>query len=693
MKNTAHISLSLRKGFVPAVLLAVTGILLLVLTRSACTHHYQDGMSSLAAGSIDTNEFAPGHPNVKMTALQQLRSFPSPRYSPQHKLLRNVQWMAVNYFAGAGQEEITNKQIVDTSVAIQLELATNWHYYLLLPGNTKGSPKQYTDSTTLSGAWIKLANDHPELPASVITFWAQLNPKIAGFSSTTPYIIRRDLPEQHYLPAAETGKGRRKLHPAAPLDSFRQDGLTQRYLLEKLLASLKRPIDLINENGEIFSPYNSVFLENDPVAIADMKRLDITDLNTYQAYGRARIECAYRDAFMSLPGLSNTVYTEYAIDGHSTYREQYSEVRKINYPINKQYYATPDFYPRWPSNWETWKGAWHGIKWITDSRKNEIALGDELFSPYVAAGWDNNEENNIRPAQWLGLLKALGMMGAEFYYTGFFNLQKPYANPTNYAWQAVMPGYAQAITSRYEDILRNGILTNEPGYRYNTGNSNELVIVRKHKTLPIYAITGTIQANSNTAGETPLETITSIKLDGKTLKFRIRRQGSTYLYDLSDAAHPVFVQLDGWHEASHPARWSKGFMFEAEVNDGHSAGCITGTETAASAGDYSDFTSYITFTGKKDTLSFIAEPRITWKVDYYVWVRARVKKGPATLSISTGNTKGETAIKNTSWKWYRISFGKQSLLSMPQGRSIIKLSTNDELEIDKLFLSLSGQEP
>lgn len=40
-------------------------------------------------------------------------------------------------------------------------------------------------------------------------------------------------------------------------------------------------------------------------------------------------------------------------------------------------------------------------------RESEIASGDILFSPFVAAGWSGKAERNLRPAQWLGILKVL----------------------------------------------------------------------------------------------------------------------------------------------------------------------------------------------------------------------------------------------------------------------------------------------
>ena len=94
--------------------------------------------------------------------------------------------------------------------------------------------------------------------------------------------------------------------------------------------------------------------------------------------------------------------------------------------------------------------AWYPLEEV---RRSEIATVDAIFSPFVAAGWHIAEEKNVRPAQWLGLLKILGIWGAEFYYAGFFSLSKPFPIPENWVWQAVIPSYAQAVTSQYADLF------------------------------------------------------------------------------------------------------------------------------------------------------------------------------------------------------------------------------------------------
>ena len=51
---------------------------------------------------------------------------------------------------------------------------------------------------------------------------------------------------------------------------------------------------------------------------------------------------------------------------------------------------------------------------------SQIKAGDELFSPFVAAGWKSAVEGNMRPAQWLGFLKIMTALGAEYVETGYF---------------------------------------------------------------------------------------------------------------------------------------------------------------------------------------------------------------------------------------------------------------------------------
>lgn len=116
-------------------------------------------------------------------------------------------------------------------------------------------------------------------------------------------------------------------------------------------------------------------------------------------------------------------------------------------------------------------------------------------------------------------------------------------------------------------------------YRFWAGSQSVAVYVRKHNSKSIYLIYGTVQPQSNQIGNAPKALNVSIQLEGSTLAFEVRRQGSTYVFDntsrtthsTSDreqdaAAHPSWTQIDSWHEATHPAYWSKSIVFEAEAH-------------------------------------------------------------------------------------------------------------------------------
>ena len=73
----------------------------------------------------------------------------------------------------------------------------------------------------------------------------------------------------------------------------------------------------------------------------------------------------------------------------------------------------------------------------------------------LLAGWSEREEMNLRPAQTLGILKALFTVGAEYFHVGFFNSA---ARGENWLWQTVMPTYAQATAMAVNDLFRASTL-------------------------------------------------------------------------------------------------------------------------------------------------------------------------------------------------------------------------------------------
>lgn len=690
--------------------------------------HYSFANSTIAppapspiTGPVDLNEYAAGHPNYTVSAVDQLKDFPTPRYKKGHSMIPNFNWMGLRYVSGEYQPGVTSAQAVANSIEIQKELAKNFNYSVLVSANTS-TYNQYNDVTKFNGAWVQLANQNPQWPTAAISFWAQMNPQIAGFASNTGYIENKNLPSNHYLKNSSgqfvglsgSTSTTKFWSPAAPIDSFIKDGLTQKFYMQSLLNSMTRPLNFISENAEVIPKPSSTAMQADPSVAADKATTQL-DWDSYLGNRKKRVATTYRDQFMNaLPALANTKYAEYQISGSAS-RHKYSETRTINKLINGQVYATPDFYPRWPNNWQTGTAAWNGWKHIIEGRYYELQQNDKLYSPFIAAGWNEDEERNIRPAQWLGLLKALSMTGAEFFYTGFFNEAASYtppnpapANPAGYIWQAVMPSYAQATASRIEDLLRNGSLLNgdvpysvsstNPGYTFNTGDSRKLVVARKHNSLNKYAITGSIQPNSNMQGNSELEGDAKIDLDGQEIQFKVRRQGSTYVYDYSNPLQPVFIQLDAWHEASHPSRWSKDFNFEAELFDNAPTAVTTKTvrPSGSANGDYRDFTTFVGFTSPSSSSTL--EYNFTTKnsPNYYLWVRARSNNGSSTgLSAAVGSTqKSIGCISDTAWQWYSLdacSGQAISFLSLVNNQEykLQILGNNSSLEIDRILLSIN----
>lgn len=709
--------------------------------------HYQTALAGAVPAAythttdLDTMEYAPlstlptvGDATVSggLTALQQLQDFPTPRYNPRYKMPPNMNWADITYLGGKGIDG-TNATTIATGVAINIELAKRWNYYIqAAEGIATGtlSPSVYTNTTTSwAGALAKCANDYPTLPAAVITFRAQLN-------GNSPYIWKTNLDASAYLKDGSsryldingnvtTNPATRIWNPLGHYSLWQQDGDTVKAGLQLLMNYLParpatRKLDLINENAEVIPAITPQVFTKSPELVnaassAGMNLMDYIASKYSANVGRQ----SYRDRFMGLPGLSGTKFTEYNLCGHTDmitgqydFAWKWSKVRDINTSFSGlTRHSTPDVYVRYPDNWKTGITAWHGLDWLIVSRYEEFFLGDTLFSPFVSAGWDPVEENNVRPAQWLGLLKCMMMYGANFYYTGYFNLGSPFAEPKNWVWQMVMPSYAQATGSRLQNYLKNGYLmpgdvprtyiTTQvayPGYSFYGGNYNKMIIARKVNQGSTYAIMGTIQPVSNYKNTTNLADTATIVIDNKTLKINIRRQGSTYIYDpTSVATEPVFYQVDAWHESYHPYYWSKKFEIEAEIFDNHSPGRVIKNDLTAEnlSGDWTSFTAYAQMLDPKKGLVYYFTPRDT-NPNYYVWVRARVQPGISTTQRVNLNVNGLTQQKvsvlvtGSTWTWYSVNTTGARIKFSNLSANIehrLRLYGNTKVQIDKIVIT------
>ena len=202
-----------------------------------------------------------------------------------------------------------------------------------------------------------------------------------------------------------------------------------------------------------------------------------------------------------------------------------------------------------------------------------------MYSPFVAAGWSGQAERNLRPAQWLGLLKIHSVWGAEFFYTGFFSLRHPFQPSENWCWQAMMPAYAQALSTQFADFFYRGTLvmsTTNTSFSMNgvspgkggespllwAGAPNILALARELDGA--YLIAVTIQRQSNNArnlgsiGDRGLGRLSRVHIPGLPTPVEVmaRPQGSVYVYrNDSQTGKFVLTQLDAWHGAGHPLTW------------------------------------------------------------------------------------------------------------------------------------------
>ena len=523
-------------------------------------------------------------------------------------------------------------------------------------------------------------------------------------------------------------------NPAAPVGIFAYDGQLQKTRLDRLAnllvpqaGSVNTKFSLIMENGEQLPIFTCGYQNGQqiPNSVADIDPLLSADFNqscggnrtgaAWRQYSGERFRLAtqaYADVFKGDYEQQGTLFTHYALDGHPQWREAYTETRKISSFIKGKKYATPDFYPN-SQNWRGWWGPWHGWEWIAACRQQEIALGDSLFSPFVTAGWSGNEAQNIRPGYWLGLMKTLGVAGADFYYISYFgglptqfSDTNPASNPANYIWQLSTPVYAQALSTHFADLVQNGYLLegDRPNQQnnsavsysfkaYNVGsstiNDQVLVVARKHNLLPRYVITATIQPDTYYTSTPTSQLITTV-IDGDTLVFEARSQGSTYIYDKSDVQKPVFYQLDAWHEGTHPSYWSKDFRFDAEIYDNIKGNLAIKTEKPANTtkNNFTQFTSYLSGSGSVD---YTFEPRQTGK--YYVSFLARSKSGLNTpITVTVGGVAKTVYVSGKEWSCYAMAGNNNDTLSfnsmaLNETQLLSIVSTNSDFEIDAILVT------
>ena len=533
-----------------------------------------------------------------LTCLDQLQFAPDPKFNTtaleKWNTYYNFNWMDPwNYMPG-----FNAPYKYEFALQIIENLASRWHYGISLSTGAR--------SKNLS---ISLANNHTEWPLHGI---------IPGEGGA---LHNNSLPDGCYMQNIKgqfitilgdiipTGQPR-TLRPMStetaiakgcPDSIFNLDnGVSVR---EKRFSPLKneleRPIDVLNCDGEVFiglmshrdpaAPAELYDYSKDPISLADYNASGAPNWLTFFSEWRLRLTQGWSSTIMKNSSSTGKVFNDakfsmYQVQGTNPYFGNWTVTRNIgdkwldhspNAIDTYSFYSTVDIYLQHPNRWWVGAGPDHGIAWLENVRKSEIANGDLKYSPFVAAGWSGQAEKNLRPAQWLGLLKIMTAWGAEFFYTGFFSLRAPFQPPENWCWQAMMPSYAQALMTQYADFFYKGnLVKNTENTTFAMGgddgtNGSPLLWAGAPNVLAIarelngdYLLTVTIQRLSNANGN--LASIGKLKkgrlchvyIPGAGMVQALARpQGSVYICKKNNVGKFELTQVDAGHGAEHPLLW------------------------------------------------------------------------------------------------------------------------------------------
>ncbi|MBC8081998.1 MAG: hypothetical protein H7Z21_02200 [Hymenobacter sp.] len=208
-------------------------------------------------------------------------------------------------------------------------------------------------------------------------------------------------------------------------DTLQRDGLTQRHYFSKLFQQLAVDrIDMVGDNNEVLGIHDSTTMALDASVVAD--RGSMTWI-PYQSDRAAKLSLNYHEVLTnfldSLNGPSNPAgrywYNAGGLRGASHFR--YAEYAPVNRTMDGRRRASPYQYHLAPFRWRFGGNLLTGLQQVLDGRVNEIAVGDTFYNPAVSPGYSDGGFYNIeddemmRPGQFLGLLKANAVLGADAY--------------------------------------------------------------------------------------------------------------------------------------------------------------------------------------------------------------------------------------------------------------------------------------
>ena len=307
-------------------------------------------------GVLSATDYAPGASlnmsldyttGITDKPLVQLQKYALPRYKAGHTLRPNILWADLQYQAQMSANTITDNATVAANAAnIMSEVAKNFGHAITINNVTPGN--DFNSLSNHRGALAKLANDNPNIPLAVITYRAQISPKLKS----------QTLPNDHYLQNSSgqfinvdqsgnvitVSSGNKLWRPAstALISSYISDGDYIKTGIQNLINAMParfaakptKVIDIINDNGEIIHSYSDTLLSTDPVVASEASSAGLSLQKHMARKYSQNVNQAFSGRFMTLNGLQNSVYTEYPHEGGPASRMDWSEVRNVNGTID-----------------------------------------------------------------------------------------------------------------------------------------------------------------------------------------------------------------------------------------------------------------------------------------------------------------------------------------------------------------------